>query len=68
MQKNHMPRDSNVSGTTRTDDGVEVACNSYEADYPEGVSMEKSRAGLSRADLVQGYCSYGAGIGERGRR
>jgi len=60
-------RGGDVSGTTRTD--VEGAVGSpiivAEASYEPGYSIEETmEAGyVSKADLKQGFCSYGVGVG-----
>jgi hypothetical protein len=57
-------RGGDVSGTTKTDvegavgSPIEVASASYEPGYDQFLGY------ASKADLKQGFCSYGVAIGE----
>lgn len=61
-------RGGDVSGTTRIDvslgEAVPVASASFDANYGDGL-QDRSMPDQSRADLVQGYASYGPSVGER---
>jgi hypothetical protein len=70
MPKNPERRDrgGDVEGMTKTDvegavgSPIEVAKASYEPGYDLDVTLDAGYASV--ADLKQGYCSYGVGIGE----
>lgn len=63
-------RGGDVTGDTRIDvtmgEALPVASASFDPGYDLDTSMEggDKRQKFSKADLVQGYCSYGINIGE----
>ena len=64
------PQGGDVSGTTRIDvtqgDALPVASASFDPgyDYDASIAGGDPSERMSRADIVQGYCSYGKLIGE----
>jgi len=59
-------RGGDVKGTCKTDvDGaVGSPITVAEASYEPGYEIGEGYGYLSKADVKQGYCSYGIGIGE----
>ena len=61
-------RGGDVEGQTRIDvtqgEAIPVATASFEGGYGDDVKTEGSDAEVSKADLVQGYSSYGKSVGE----
>lgn len=57
-----------VSGTTRIDvtmgEAIPVASASFDAGYL--TEQKRSMPDTTMADLVQGFCSYGRSVGNRG--
>ena len=71
MPKNPSRRSQggDVEGTDRTDvvlgQPIDVAAASYDGGYGPGVLEETLEAGyVTKADLKQGFCSYGIAVGE----
>jgi hypothetical protein len=70
MNPDRRSRGGDVEGMTKTDvegavgSPIEVAKASYDPGYELGDSLQYE----TRADLKQGYCSYGVAVGdERGK-
>jgi hypothetical protein len=63
------PRGGDVSGTTRIDmsGGVGEAIEVATASFDPGYELGKSMGYANKADLKQGYQSFGKGIGESNR-
>lgn len=59
-------RGGDVTGTCTTDAqwGVGKGVSVAGASFDPGYSLEESLPDTSKADLKQGYCSYGKSIGE----
>jgi hypothetical protein len=59
-------RGGDVSGSCKTDNqwGVGSPVEVADASYEPGYEIEGGMGYASRADLKQGYISYGVGIGE----
>jgi hypothetical protein len=60
------PQGGKVQGTTRIDvsqgEALEVQTCSFEPGYEFGNSLPD---GLTKADIVEGYCTYGLSVGEK---
>ena len=67
-------RGGDVPGTTRIDvtqgEALAVASASYEPGYEMGQTFEGGDPAnrMTKADLVQGFVSFGRLVGERGRK
>jgi hypothetical protein len=63
-------RGGDVTGECKTDNqwgvgsATTVADASYEPGYEFGGTLKDGGWSVSKADIKQGYCSYGVGIGE----
>lgn len=62
------PQGGDVEGMTRIDvtqgEAIEVASASFDPGYIDGIPFGDPRNGVKKANLVQGYFSYGRMIGE----
>jgi len=60
------PQGGDVTGMTKIDvsqgEALDVASASFDPGYDFGESLPD---GLNKADLVDGYCTYGKSVGEK---
>lgn len=68
---NRMTQGGDVEGTTPTDvtmgKPIEVSKASFDPGYPIDNTLSDAGTKINRADLTQGYCSYGKSVGESGK-
>lgn len=61
-------RGGDVEGTVKTDvtmgSPIDVSKASFDPGYPIDSSLSDANTNFNKADLMQGFCSYGKPIGE----
>lgn len=67
-------RGGDVEGVTKTDvdhavgSPVEIAKASFDPGYSLDTTLSDAGTVVNKADMLQGYCSYGKTIGERSNK